>query len=108
MKKIILVSIAVASFSTTALADARAAGHRTHLRHVVMGAAVNPVLLNANAGLNDNGNDHAMHIRNIHDSGYNPKNDFGSFWQHVRCQLTGQGREWGAFPVSISIWRASL
>ena len=80
MKKIILITIAVASFSMTALADARVAGHRTHLRRAVMSTAVNPVLLNANANanLNDNGSDHAMHIRNIHDSGYNPKNDFDS------------------------------
>ena len=83
MKKIILISIAAASLSTTALADTRVAGHRPHLRHVVMGTGVNPVLLNANASLNGNGNgngsDHTMHIRNIHDSGYNPKNDFDSF-----------------------------
>ena len=81
MKKVILITIAVASLSTTALADARVAGHRTHHSHVVTGAAVNPALLNANASLNGNGNgsDHTMHIRNIHDSGYNPKNDFDSF-----------------------------
>jgi TPP-dependent pyruvate/acetoin dehydrogenase alpha subunit len=67
MKKIILISIAAASLSTTALADTRVAGHRPHLRHVVMGTGVNPVLLNANASLNGNGNgsDHTMHIRNI-------------------------------------------
>ena len=76
MKKIILISIAVASLSTTALADARVAGHRTHHRHLVMGSGVSPVLLNANASLNSNGNDHVMHMRNLHDSGYNPKNDF--------------------------------
>jgi hypothetical protein len=74
MKKIILISIAVASLSTTALA-----GHRTHHRHLVMGVGVSPVLLNANASLNGNGSDHAMHSRNLHDSGYNPKDDFDSF-----------------------------
>src|SRR5262245_10660583 len=37
MKKIILVSIAVGSLSTTALADARVAGHPVHHRHLVMG-----------------------------------------------------------------------
>lgn len=75
MKKLILITIAIASLSTTALA-----GHRTHVHHVVMGTGVNPVLLNANASLNGNGSgsDHAMHIRNIHDSGYNPKNDINS------------------------------
>lgn len=83
MKKIILISIAVASLSTTALADARVAGHRTHHRHLVMGSAASPVLLNANASLNyngvGNGSDHVMHLRNLHDSGYNPKNDLDSF-----------------------------
>jgi hypothetical protein len=34
---------------------------------------------NANASLNGNGGDHAMHIRNHHDSNYNPKDDFDSF-----------------------------
>jgi hypothetical protein len=74
MKKIILISIAVASLSTTALA-----GHRTHHHHLVMSVGVSPVLLNANASLNGNGSDHTMHIRNLHDSGYKPKDDFDSF-----------------------------
>jgi hypothetical protein len=85
MKTIILFSIAMASFSTTALADARTTGHRVHHRHLVMGAGVSPALLNANASLNGtgnfngNGSDHAMHLKNLHDSGYNPKNDVDSF-----------------------------
>ena len=78
MKKIILISIAITSLSTTALADARTAGHRAHHRHLVMGAGVSPALLNANASLNGNGSEHAMHIRNLRDSGY-PKNDVDSF-----------------------------
>jgi TPP-dependent pyruvate/acetoin dehydrogenase alpha subunit len=83
MKKIILISIAVASLSTTAPADARTAGHRTHHHHLVMGTAASPALLNANASLNSNaglnGGDHAMHMKNLHDSGYNPKDDVDSF-----------------------------
>ena len=79
MKKIILIAIAVASLSTMALADARVAKHRTLHRQVVMGVGVSPALLNANASLNGNGSDHAMHSRNLHDSGYNPKDDFDSF-----------------------------
>ena len=80
MKKIILVAIAIAPLSTTALADARLAGHRTHHHHVVMGVGVNPAVLNANASLNGNGNgiNHAMHMRNLHDSGYSHKNDVDS------------------------------
>ena len=76
MKKVILIAIATASLSTTALA-----GHRTHLHH-----AVSPAVLNANASLNaslngslnGNGSDHAMHMRNLHDSGYSHKNDVDS------------------------------
>ena len=82
MTKIMLISIAIASLSTTALADTRTAGHRTHHRHLVMGVAASPALLNANASLNGIGNgsasDHAMHMRNLHDSGYNPKDDVDS------------------------------
>jgi hypothetical protein len=35
-------------------------------------------VLNANASLNGNGGDHAMHMRNLHDSGYSHKNDVDS------------------------------
>ena len=81
MKKIILVAIAVASLPTITLADTRVAKQRTVHRQVVMGTGVSPVLLNANASLNGNGigADRAMHIRNLHDSGYNPKKDRDSF-----------------------------
>lgn len=80
MKKIILVAIAVASLPTITLADTRAAKHRTIHRQVVMGVGVSPALLNANASLNGTGTggDHAMHIRNLRDSGYNPKNDYNA------------------------------
>ena len=81
MKKIILVAIAVASLPTITLADTLGTKHRTIHRHVVMGAGVSPALLNANASLNGDGigSDRAMHIRNLRDSGYNPKSDFNSF-----------------------------
>jgi hypothetical protein len=44
-----------------------------------MGVGAGPALLNANASLNGNGSDHAMRIRNLRDSGYNPKSDVDSF-----------------------------
>lgn len=44
-----------------------------------MGTAVNSVLLSANASLNDNGNDHAMRMRNLRDTGGSPKDDVDSF-----------------------------
>lgn len=81
MKKVILVAIAVAFLPTITLADTRVVKQRTVHRQIVTGAGVNPVLLNANASLNGNGvgADRALHIRNLRDSGYNPKNDRDSF-----------------------------
>ncbi|MCS3453270.1 MULTISPECIES: hypothetical protein [Bradyrhizobium] len=82
MTKIILVSIAIASLSTAALADARTAQHRTHQR-LVMGTALSPAVLNANASLNGDVGDRAMRMQNLRESGYNPKNDFdanGNVW----------------------------
>ena len=82
MKKIILVAIAVAFLPTITPADARVAKQRSIQRHVVMGAGVSHLLLlNANASLNGNGSgvDRAMHIRNLRNSGYNPRNDYNAF-----------------------------
>ena len=81
MKKVILIAIAVASLPTITLADTRATKHRTIHRQVVMGAGVNPALLNANASLNGTvtSSDRAMRIRNLRDSGYNPKGDYNAF-----------------------------
>ena len=81
MKKIILVAIALTVLPTITPADARVAKQRTIHRQVVMGAGVNHALLNANASLNGTGSDvdRTMHIRNLRDSGYNPKNDYNAF-----------------------------
>jgi hypothetical protein len=78
MKKIIPIVIATASLFTMSDAQAATQQHRTHHhRALVMGATISPAVLNANASLNDNLSDHEMHMRNLRDSGYNPKNDFG-------------------------------
>ena len=77
MKIVIPLVIATASFFTVPDAQAAAQQHRTDHRAVVMGATISPALLNANASLNDNLNDHEMHMRNLRDSGYNPKKDIG-------------------------------
>ena len=81
MTKLIVITIAVASLSTTALAGTRAAGHKTHRQAVMaVDAGAGPGLLNANTGFNGNGNasDRAMYLRNLRDSGYDPKNDYNS------------------------------
>jgi hypothetical protein len=80
MKKFILVAIAVSSLATTTLADARVARDRTAQRAIVMAPAASPAVLNANASLYGNvtATDREMHIRNLRDSGYDPKNDFNA------------------------------
>ncbi|WP_152535863.1 hypothetical protein [Bradyrhizobium sp. Ai1a-2] len=78
MKNVIPIVIATASLLSVSDAQAAAQQHRTHHhRAAVMGATISPALLNANASLNDNIGHHGMHMRNLHDSGYNPKNDVG-------------------------------
>ncbi len=79
MKKVIPIVIATASLFTAPDAQAAAQHHRTHHHRVVVmgGATISPALLNANASLSDTLSDHEMHMRNLHDSGYNPKNDMG-------------------------------
>lgn len=78
MKSVISVVIATASLFTVSDAQAAALQHRTHHhRAVVLGTTINPALLNSNASFNDNLGNHEMHMRNLHDSGYNPRNDFG-------------------------------
>lgn len=81
MKKIILVAIAVVSLPTLALAETRTPGHRTAHRQVVMGTTASPAFLNANASMNSNvtAADRDMHIRNLRDSGYDPRKDFTAF-----------------------------
>jgi hypothetical protein len=81
MKKIILVAIAVASLPTLAMADARKPASKSPPRPIVMGAVANPALLNANASINGgvSSSDREMHLRNLRDSGYDPKADFDAF-----------------------------
>jgi hypothetical protein len=76
MTKGLLVSLAILTLSTSAAL----AAHRTHHHHLVMNAAVAepappPV---GWMGGPMNSDDHALHLRNLHDSGYNPKNDFNA------------------------------
>ena len=81
MKKCIIAAIAFAFLPTATFADQRVAGHRSAHRPIVMGPAASPALLNANASINGNvtAGDRELHIRNLRDSGYDPKGDFNSF-----------------------------
>jgi len=77
MKKTILISIAVASLSTTALA-----GHPTHHRHLMMGHrhlvlhASTPAVDGTSLMLTSS-QEHQLYLRNLHDSGYDPRHDVG-------------------------------
>ncbi|MEA2911031.1 MAG: hypothetical protein QOJ15_3112 [Bradyrhizobium sp.] len=71
MTKSILISLAVLTLSTSAAL----AAHRTHHRHA----------MNANGSVGASpavwmggvsSSDHATYIRNLHESGYDPKNNF--------------------------------
>jgi hypothetical protein len=75
MTKGLLVSLDILTLSTSAAL----AAHRTHHRHMVMSAAVAvpaPPPVGWMGPMNSG--DHAMYLRNLHDSGYNPKNDFNA------------------------------
>jgi hypothetical protein len=73
MTKGLLVSLAILTLSTSAAL----AAHGTHHRDAMNASAAVPAPpVGWTGGVNSN--DHAMHLKNLHDSGYNPKNDFNS------------------------------
>jgi hypothetical protein len=71
MTKSILVSLAVLTLSTSAAL----AAHRTHHRHAMnayTSVGASPVVWTGGVSSSD----HATYIRNLHDSGYDAKNNF--------------------------------
>jgi hypothetical protein len=71
MTKSIIVGLAVLTLSTSAAL----AAHRTHHPHAMnasAGVGASPVLWMGGVS----NSDREMYIRNLHDSGYNPKNNF--------------------------------
>jgi hypothetical protein len=74
MRRGIVVGLAVLALSTSAAL----AAHRTHHHHQAMEAPV-PSDAGPAPGMwmgGVNSTDHAMYMQNLHDSGYNPKNDY--------------------------------
>jgi hypothetical protein len=71
MTKRILVSLAVVTLSTSAALAAHPAHHR-HAMNARASVAAPPV--DGMGGVNSS--DHATYIRNLHESGYDPKNNF--------------------------------
>jgi len=77
MTKGLLVSLAILTLSTSAAM----AAHRTHHRDAMNALAAVPAApAPPPAGLigGVNSNDHTMYLKNLHDSGYNPKNNFNA------------------------------
>jgi hypothetical protein len=78
MTKSILVSLAILTLSASAVL----AAHRTHHRHAINRPAVNAV---AGVGASPvvwtggvSSSDRDLYMRNLHDSGYDPKNNFNA------------------------------
>jgi hypothetical protein len=73
MTKGLLVSLAILTLSTSAAL----AAHRTHHRDAMNASAAVPAPpVGWTGGVSSS--DHTMHLRNLHDSGYSPKNDFNA------------------------------
>ena len=73
MTKSILVSLAVLTLSTSAAL----AAHRTHHHHAMnANASVGASPVVSTGGVSSS--DRAQYIKNLHDSGYNPKDNFNA------------------------------
>ena len=93
MNKSILVSLAILTLSTSAALAAQRTHHGRAVNPNASAAATNPnpygPRMNANAFAGTgaspagwwgggNSNDRAMYIKNLHDAGYDPKNNFNA------------------------------
>jgi hypothetical protein len=72
MTKGILVSLAVLALSTSAALAAHPTHHHRHVTNAHASVGAPPV--GWTGGVSNS--DHATYLKNLHDSGYNPKNDF--------------------------------
>jgi hypothetical protein len=75
MTKSLLVCLAILTLSSSAAL----AAHRSHHHHAMNASAAEPApppQVGWMGGLNSS--DHTMYLQNLHDSGYNPKNDFNA------------------------------
>ena len=73
MNKSILVGLAILAVSTSAAL----AAHRTHHSHAMNAHAAVPATPSPATSIGGvSSSDHAAYMRNLHDSGYNPKNNF--------------------------------
>ena len=75
MNKSILVGLAILAVSTSAAL----AAHRTHHSHAMNAHAAVPATPSPAVSIGGvSSSDHTTYMRNLHDSGYNPKNNFNT------------------------------
>jgi hypothetical protein len=75
MNKSILVGLAILAVSTSAAL----AAHRTHHSHAMNAHAAVPATPSPAMAIGGvSSSDHTTYMRNLHDSGYNPKNNFNT------------------------------
>jgi hypothetical protein len=73
MTRNIVVSLAILALSTSAAL----AAHRTQHHHAMNAYAAVPATPSPAISMGGvSSSDHATYLRNLHDSGYNPKNDY--------------------------------
>jgi hypothetical protein len=74
MTRSIVIGLAIFTLSTSAAL----AVHRTHHHHAMNASAAAPATPAPSMIGGVSSSDHAMYMKNLHDSGYNPKNDFNA------------------------------
>jgi hypothetical protein len=73
MTRSILISLAVLTLSTSAALAAQRIHHR-HAMNANASVAASPVVWTGGVSSSD----HATYVKNLHDSGYDPKNNFNA------------------------------
>lgn len=84
MAKSILVSFAILTLATSAALAAQRTHHRQPM-NAFAGMGASPTI--SPGGVSSS--DRALYIRNLHDSGYNKKNDFNAGHMCVSCDFHG-------------------
>ena len=92
MTRSIVVGLAILTLSTSAAL----AVHRTHPHHAMNANATAPATPAPSMWTGGvSSSDHATYMKNLHDSGYNPKNDFNAAGNMARvknpCRLVHSG-----------------
>jgi hypothetical protein len=76
MTKSILVSLAILTLSTSAALAAHRTYHHRHAMNAHAAVLASPAQVGWTGGVSSK--DHEMYMKNLHDAGYNPKNNFNA------------------------------